>query len=95
MFGKKNTTPCTLTVEELPDATNDILIPLEEYKDLVRKEIALDLLAGFVNDKEAKEELSYRFDTVLMCLLRHIIPEKFVPDEPEPDPDAEKDGEPF
>lgn len=94
MFGKKNT-PCTLTVEELPDATNDILIPLEEYKDLVRKEIALDLLAGFVNDKEAKEELSYRFDTVLMCLLRHIIPEKFVPDEPEPDPDAEKDGEPF
>jgi hypothetical protein len=89
MFGNKNTTPCTVTVEELPDVCDDILISTNEYKELLRKEVAMDIICSIANDQAAKEELRYSWDTALRLILKHALPEKFVPDEPE----AEEDGE--
>ena len=96
MFGKKNT-PCTLTVEALPDNTfpedpveDGIFIPLDEYKMLLRKEVALDMICGIANDPTAKEDLRYSLDTAIRLILKHALPEKFVPDEPEVE---EEDGE--
>lgn len=89
MFGNKKTTPCTLTVEELPDVCDDILISTAEYKELLRKAVALDMICGIVNDPTAKEDLRYSWDTAIRIILQHALPEKFVPDEPK----AEEDGE--
>ena len=91
MFGKKNT-PCTLTVEELPDVCDDILISTAEYKELLRKEAALDMICGIVNDPTAKEDLRYSWDTAVRIILKHALPEKFVPDKPEPEEDGEADA---
>ena len=92
MFGNKNTTPCTLTVEELPDVCDDILISTAEYKELLRKEVALDMICGIVNDQTAKEELLYSWDTAIRLILKHALPEKFVPDKPESEEDGEADA---
>ena len=92
MFGNKNTTPCTVTVEELPDVCDDILISTDEYKKLLRKEAALDIICGIANDQAAKEELRYSWDTALRLVLKHALPEKFVPDEPEAEEDGEADA---
>lgn len=92
MFGNKNTTPCTVTVEELPDVCDDILISTDEYKELLRKEAALDIICGIANDQAAKEELRYSWDTALRLVLKHALPEKFVPDEPEAEEDGEADA---
>ena len=88
MFGNKNT-PCTVTVEELPDVCDDILISTNEYKELLRKEVAMDIICSIANDQAAKEEMRYSWDAALRLILKHALPEKFVPDEPE----AEEDGE--
>lgn len=92
MFGNKNTAPCTLTVEELPDVRDDILISTDEYKELLRKEVALDMICGIVNDPTAKEDLRYSWDTAIRLILKHALPEKFVPDEPEAEEDGEADA---
>ena len=92
MFGNKNTTPCTLTVEELPDVCDDILISTDEYKELLRKEAALDMICGIVNDPTAKEDLRYSWDTAIRLILKHALPEKFVPDDPELEEDGEADA---
>ena len=94
MFGKKNT-PCTLTVEELPDVCDDILISTDEYKELLRKEVALDMITGIANDDAAKGTMSYIWNDVIRLILKHAFPDKFIHDEPETDPEPEKDGEPF
>ena len=74
MFGKKNT-PCTLTVEALPDNTfpedlveDGIFIPLDEYKMLLRKEATLDLIANVCNDQAACKQFQYTWNSVLMFL---------------------------
>ncbi len=91
MFGNKNT-PCTVPVEGLPDVCDDILISTAEYKELLRKEAALDIICGIANDTAAKEELRYSWDTALRLILKHALPEKFVPDEPEAEEDGEADA---
>lgn len=91
MFGNKNT-PCTLTVEELPDVCDDILISTDEYKELLRKNVAMDIICSIANDQAAKEELRYSWDTALRLILKHALPEKFVPDEPETEEDGEVDA---
>ena len=93
MFGNKNT-PCTVTVEELPDVCDDILISTNEYKELLRKEVAMDIICSIANDQAAKEEMRYSWDTALRLILKHALPEKFVPDEPEAEEDG-KEGGPF
>lgn len=92
MFGNKNTTHCTLTVEELPDVCDDILISTAEYKELLRKAVALDMICGIVNDPTAKEDLRYSWDTAIRIILQHALPEKFVPDKSEPEEDGEADA---
>ncbi len=92
MFGNKNTTPCTLTVEEIPDVCDDILISTAEYKELLRKAVALDMICGIVNDPTAKEDLRYSWDTAIRIILPHALQKKFVPDQPESEEDGEADA---
>lgn len=99
MFGKKNTcTPCTLTVEALPDNTfpedpieDGLLIPMEEYKDLVRKEIALDLIMDCAADPKICDNFKYTWDKVLTA-LGPIVRRCEQQSDPEPEEDGEADA---
>lgn len=91
MFTKKKNPIPSLTVEAIQDSAVDdtILFSTDEYKELLRKNVAMDIICGIANDQAAKEEMRYSWDTALRLILKHALPEKFVPDEPE----AEEDGE--
>ena len=91
MFTKNKNPIPSLTVEAIQDSAVDdtILISTDEYKELLRKEVAMDIICSIANDQAAKEELRYSLDTALRLILKYALPEKFVPDEPE----AEEDGE--
>lgn len=94
MFTKKKNPIPSLTVEAIQDSAVDdnILLSTDEYKELLRKEVVLDMICGIVNDPTAKEELRYSWDTALRLILKHALPEKFVPDKPEPEEDGEEGG---
>ena len=93
MFTKKKNPIPSLTVEAIQDSAVDdtILISMDEYKKLLRKEATLDLIANVCNDQAACKEFQYSWNNVLMFLCAGA---GYTTDQGI-DAAAEEEGDPF
>ena len=77
MFGKKN--KGTVHIIDIPAVqltkpAQTVTLPIDEYKALLRKEAALDLIVTIQNDPDTAETMKYNWPDVLAVLCKAVSP---------------------